>query len=90
MQIHVIFTVPSEKKKSTKTQTHTILLLASRNILAVTNTFPIKPCYISTDMRSGFHGYGKGSLLIADNNLMCVYSKQVGVSNDMYKALVLL
>ena len=24
-------------------------LLASRNILAVTNTFPIKPCYISTD-----------------------------------------
>ena len=24
-------------------------LFALRNILAVTNTFPIKPCYISTD-----------------------------------------
>ena len=40
-------------------------------ILAVTNTFLSNHVTLRDNFLSGFHGYGKLSLLITDNILMC-------------------
>ena len=40
-------------------------------ILAVTNTFLSSHVTLRDNFLSGFHGYGKPSLLITDNTLMC-------------------
>ena len=40
-------------------------------ILAVTNLFLSNHVTLRANFLSGFHGYGKPSLLITDNTLMC-------------------